>query len=140
MCHCLILNQSEICLLGSLFTAIAKSVYLDAVDPHLGVGLAMALQFLVLLLALEMEDQDLIPASLADYGAKHLASRGVGEGRLPVRKGQHVVEFHRAAGFDACFFDFDYLAWGDAILFTTRADHSVHKNPPRRITSAEKTS
>src|ERR1700761_4549033 len=98
MCHCLILNQSKICLLGSRFAAIAKSVYLDAVDSHLGVGLAMALQLFILLLALEVEDQDLIPASLADYGAKHLAACGFGEGRLPVGKGQHVVKFHWAVG------------------------------------------
>src|ERR1700722_6816514 len=97
MCHCLIL-QSEICLLGSLFAAIAESIYLDAVDPHLGVGLAMALQLFVLLLALEVKDQNFIPASLADHGAKHLAAYGFGEGRLPVGKGQHVVEFHWAVG------------------------------------------
>src|SRR5258707_893498 len=100
----------------------------------------MALQLLVLLLALEVKDQNLIPASLADDGAKHLACRGFGEGILSVRKSQHVVKFHRAVGLDPCLFNLDNFAWGDTILLTTRADHSVHRNPPRRITSAEKTS
>ena len=51
---------------------VAVAVDLNFADAHLGETLAVPLQLLVLLLALEVEDENLVVATLADDGAEDL--------------------------------------------------------------------
>src|ERR1700722_14927353 len=96
----------------------------------------MALQLLVLLLALEMEDQDLIPASFADHGAKYLRLRRLDDGRRSIGERQNIVEFHCVVGVAHGLFDLQNVAGRNTILLTTCADHRVHKISKRRATPA----
>src|SRR5471030_715347 len=57
------------------FLCAIRHLHHNVADLHLRVGLAMADGFLVLLLALELEDDDFGPAAVCHNGGHHLAAR-----------------------------------------------------------------
>src|SRR5579862_3344515 len=85
-------------LLGKVGSFEALSANGDLGDAHGGEGLAMAAQFLVLLLALVVEDQDFRTAALlddlADYARVGLLADLTGLAGY----GQHIGELHLAIG------------------------------------------
>src|ERR1700681_1579489 len=96
-------------------------------DADSGVVLPVPTQLLVLFLALVMEDKNFVSASLLDNLAGHecLRSRGRNVTRLS-RNCEHVAKGH-ASVLVSLLFHPDHIAWGDAILLSTCADHRVHR-------------
>src|ERR1019366_6466057 len=70
------------------------SVHADAGDLYRSVRLAMSLQLLVLLLALQVEHQNLVASALFDHLAGHKRRRGLGNLALGRAHRQHVVKLH----------------------------------------------
>src|SRR6185503_15675211 len=93
----------------------------------------MSLQLLVLLLPLEVEDQDFIAAALTHDRADDLCGRRAAEGAGIAGKRQHIAEFQSAVFVGNGLFNFDHVAGGDAILFTTGADDRVHNSSERPL-------
>src|SRR6266478_1129337 len=96
-------------------------------NPDRRIVLPESAQLLVLLLALVMEDQDLLTASLLDHlaGYARARTRRHNAARLG-RNRQHVAELHKSIRV-GLFFHPDHIARGDTVLFSTCADHRVHK-------------
>src|ERR1039457_489106 len=99
----------------------------------------MSVQLLVLLLALEVEDQDLIGASLFDHLSADEGLRRLAELALGPANGQHFVELNVFAAGLRQLLDLNHVSGRDAILLSPGADHRVHGNasnelfrPPRR--------
>src|SRR5258708_39706426 len=87
----------------------------------------MSTQLLVLLLALVMEDQDLLTASLLDDLAGYQCPRARRQHAACLgRNRQHVTELHPAILVFLRFHP-DHVARGNTILLSTCADHRVHK-------------
>src|SRR5690242_5380879 len=80
----------------ALLSAVGVSVHLNGVDANLREALAMSLQLLVLLLPLVVEDQDLVPAALADNGSDDFRAGRAAQGAGIAREREHVAEFERA--------------------------------------------
>src|SRR5579862_5557057 len=114
-------------LLGKVGSFEALSANGDLGDAHGGEGLAMAAQFLVLLLALVVEDQDFRTAALlddlADYARVGLLADLTGLAGY----GQHIGELHLAIGAGAQFLDSNHIARRHPVLLATGADNRVHK-------------
>src|SRR5690242_2474140 len=103
----------------------------DLIHLDAGVILAMPDGALVLLLALELEDDRLIAAALRCDGALHTraAKRGTRPDRIAIHDRNHAVEFHIRADVAGQSLDFDRLAWSNPILFTAGFNHCVHTGP-----------
>src|ERR1700677_920607 len=86
-----------------------------------------------------MDDQNLVPSSLAHNCAQNLGIGGLGNWGMSVGKGKHVVELHCGVGFASGLFNFHYVAGSDAILLTACADHCVHKKPPHAVFTMART-
>src|SRR5260221_14067616 len=87
----------------------------------------MSTQLLVLLLALVMEDQDLLTASLLDDLAGYQRPRARRQHAACLgRNRQQVTELDPAVLIFLRFHP-DHVARGDTILLSTSADHRVHK-------------
>src|ERR1039458_1609979 len=99
MCHCKSPSFSCAALLGG---GVGLAVGLDGLDAHLGKVLPVPLQLLVLLFALQVEDQNLVAPALA----QHLAGL--------------------VCGFNAL--NLQHVAGRDPILLATGANNRVH-NP-----------
>src|ERR1035437_3335300 len=96
-------------------------------DADRGIVLPVSPQLFVLLLALVVEDQDLVAASLLDDFASYERSRPRRQNatRLGGNR-QHIAELDLAVLVFLCFHP-DYIARGYPILLSTCADHRVHK-------------
>src|SRR5580658_4264559 len=70
-------SKSLVCCLNG--GGIGHAVGLNSLDAHLGKVLPVSLQFLVLLFPLQVEDQDLVAAPLAEYLGGHLGSGWLGQ-------------------------------------------------------------
>src|SRR5947207_3123408 len=103
----------------------------DLGDAHLGKGLAVSLKLLVLLLALVVEDQDLVVAALFEHLAADPGAIALGATDLALfgADGQHIGELHLAF-FGSLFFNANYVPGRDTILFSPGADDREHKIPP----------
>src|ERR1700761_4595620 len=119
-----------------MVAAVAGAIDLDAVDPNLGISLTVTLELLVLFLALEVEDQNLVSPSIAQDGSQHLALGRLGDGGVPIGKSEHVVELYSGVGFATDLLNLHHIARSDAMLFPACADDSVHKPSTRRTTPA----
>src|SRR5579863_7686191 len=106
---------------------VAVAVHLDLADLHLGERLAVALQLLVLLLPLEVEDQHLVAAAFADDGAEHLRRLRLHQRPAVARKGENVGELHRAVFGWGNRLHLHYVAGSNPVLLATCANHRVHK-------------
>src|SRR5215471_9261836 len=88
----------------------------------------MAKDLFVLLLALEMEDQDLIAASCLHYlSANHGALAGP-ELAFFVGDRQHIVELDGVALVGRLLLDLHYVSGSDSILLPPGANHRVHNS------------
>src|SRR5210317_214145 len=108
----------------------SRSAGLDAGDLQFGVRLAMALALEVVLAAAELDDLDLLAATLRLDGGGDLAAVEVGCADLDVvaiGNQQHLVEFDRPALFAGELLDPDGVALGDPVLLTAAQDDSVHR-------------
>src|SRR6476620_2685415 len=103
----------------------------DLIHLPPGVILEMPDGALVLLLALELEDDGLIDAAVGGDGALHArrTQRRAGLDSLALHHGDDAVEFNFRAHVAGQGLDFDRLAGRDAILFTTGFNHCVHTGP-----------
>src|SRR5271169_4074612 len=88
----------------------------------------MSIQLLVLLLAFEVEDQDLIGAALLDHLGADERLRRLAEFTLGASDGQHFIELDLFAAGLRQLLDLNYVAGCDAILLSPGADHRVHGN------------
>src|SRR5580704_2614509 len=89
--------------------AVAVAVHFDGVDADLGVILTVTLHLLVLLLALVVEDQNLLAASFAHHGGENLRGRGVGDA-VVAGEGQDFAELDGAILAGCCLFNLDHIA------------------------------
>src|SRR4051812_44806504 len=98
----------------------------DLGDAHGGKGLAVSRELLVLLFALEVEDEDLVRAALFDRAADHARTRlRTADLALLPADGEHVGELDlpvRGGGF----LDLDHVPGCDAILLSPGANDRVH--------------
>src|SRR6266850_5952486 len=101
------------------------AVELDAGDADRSELLAMSDQLFVLLLALKLEDQDLVAAALFHHLAGDASALGVGRKGVAA-DGQNVGELDRAAAM-LRLFDLDHVAGGDTVLLAAGADDCVHR-------------
>ena len=86
----------------------------------------MPLHLLVLLLALHLEDQDLVAAAQAENGAGDLgAGQFGGELALFVGDGEHVEELDFAFGVAGAL-DPELLTRADQVLLAAGANHCIH--------------
>src|SRR6185503_18790747 len=108
-----------------------KNLRQNLVHLHPGVILAMPDGALVLLLALELEDDGLLTPALCGDGARYPrgADGGTGLNRVSIQHGDYAVEFNCCADVAGQSLDFNRLAWRDAILFTTGFNDCVHTGP-----------
>src|ERR1019366_1675923 len=115
------------------------AVHVNAGDLHGGKWLAVSVQLLVLLLALEVEDQNLIGAALLDHLTADEGLRRLDQFALGAADGQHFIELNVFAAGLRQLLDLNHVPGCDAILLSPGADHRVHGNasnelfrPPRR--------
>src|SRR5581483_2757614 len=95
--------------------------------PHGCKRLPVPTKFLVLLLALVMEDQNFVVPAFFDHLAADASFR-LRLSDLPVaaRHGQHVVETYVPVSAVSNLLYPDHIPRRDSILLTTGADHRVH--------------
>src|SRR5437868_4041932 len=87
----------------------------------------MSLELLVLLLALEVEDQDLVAAAFLHHTANNAgAALRLHDGAGLSRDRQHIREFNIAV-LSRLLVNFDYVSGRDAKLPSPGADHRVHR-------------
>ena len=104
----------------------ALAVDEDLVDLDLDEVLPVTLHLLILLLALELEDENLIATAFTDDGGEDLGSVEVGlELALFGANGEDVRELELAI-FVGGGLDLQLLAGGDEVLFAAGADDCVH--------------
>ena len=100
----------------------------DLVDLDLDEALAMTLQFLVLLLALEVEDDELVATAFRDDFADDLGAVELGlEAALAAGEGNDVRELDGAV-FVGGLLDAERVAGSHAVLLSTGLDNCVHRN------------
>src|SRR3954453_23123388 len=102
------------------------AVELDARDADSGELLAMSDQLLVLLLALELEDQDLVAATLLHHFTGDAGALRVG-GKVVAANSQDVGKLDRALAVGRLL-DLDHVARGDTVLLAAGADDCVHRS------------
>src|SRR5216683_8323217 len=99
----------------------ALAVGQDLVDFDLNEVLPVALHLLVLLLALELEDQDLLAAAFANDGGEYLCAGQVGlKLALFAADGEDVGELDCAVLVGSGL-NLQLLAWRDQVLFAAGA-------------------
>src|SRR5207248_7304220 len=106
----------------------ALPVEADLADAYRRERLAMPAQLLVLLLALVMEDQDLVAPALFHDGADHTRP-GFRTANLAFAAAdrQHVAKLNHAF-FSRRALDANYVSKRNTILLSAGADHRVHRN------------
>src|SRR5579864_4096551 len=112
-------------LLGQLGSLEALAVKSDLRDANRRICLAMAAEFLVLLLALVVEYEDLrTPAFLHDFtnyaGVRLQADLAFFAGN------RHHGELHLPVGAGAKFFHSNYISGRHPVLLSTGADDRIH--------------
>ena len=111
------------------------SVNVNASDLHGRERLAMPIQLLVLLLALEVEDQDLVGAALPEHLPGHEGLGRLAQFAFRAADRQHLVELHVFAVSLRQLLNFDYVAGCDAILLSPGADDRLHSNASKGCVS-----
>src|SRR5579875_3641176 len=97
----------------------APAVHLDLVDLDLNEALAMALQLLILLLALVVEHKDLVPAAFTHDGGEHLgAAQLLLEAACFAANRHYVRELQRAVLVPALL-NLQGVARGHTVLLAT---------------------
>src|SRR5579871_1231759 len=96
----------------------------DVAHLHFGEGLAMPDGFLILLLALELEHQNLVAAAVADDRAFH---RGAGNHLARVAKRGLNGELDFRPDIAGDLFHADDVARSYPVLFSARFDNRVHR-------------
>src|SRR5580698_1281271 len=115
-------------LLGFSLEALAADE--DLVDLDFNEALAMALQLLVLLLALVVEHEDLVATAFADDLGQHLrAAQLLLKLTLFAADSNNVGELERAV-FVGALLNPDGIAGGYTVLLTTGANDCVHSLKP----------
>ena len=131
---CLLLGGSFACC--GRFGLEALAVDGDLVDADLDEVLTVALHLLVLLLALQLEDQDLVAAALAEHGAGDFGAGQVG-GELAglVADGDDVGELDGAVGVGGAL-ELQLLTRGDDVLLAAGTNHCIHRKTSCAVVSA----
>src|SRR5262249_47303485 len=95
----------------------------NLLDLHFGEGLAVSDRLLVLLLALELEHQHLVPAAVAhDRGLYRAAFH-----QLPAVLERGLDgQFHFGANIPGELFHPDHLAWRDDVLLSAGFNNRIH--------------
>src|SRR6185437_5355548 len=105
----------------------ALAIHLDLVDLHLNEALAVALQLLVLLLPLVVEDKDLVAAALADDLGQHLrAAQLLLKLALVAAHCQHIRELQRAIVL--ALLNPQRVAGSHAVLLAAGTNDCVHNS------------
>src|SRR6185437_7473414 len=105
----------------------ALAIHLDLVDLHLNEALAVALQLLVLLLPLVVEDKDLVAAALADDLGQHLrAAQLLLKLALVAAHRQHIRELQRAIVL--ALLNPQRVAGSHAVLLAAGTNDCVHNS------------
>src|SRR5579859_7900356 len=121
---------------GQVGSGKALAIESDLGDPYRSKRLAMSVNLLVLLFALEVEDQDLVrTAALHHLSADDSASAWANSAFL-ARHGQNVIKFNHVAVGGGQLLNFHYVAGCDAVLFPPGANYRVHKLSPSPLQSA----
>src|SRR5262249_58656544 len=106
------------------------AVELDFSDAHRGERLAVSENLLVLLLAFEVKNQDLVTAAgFQDFAAHHRTLAGADMTFL-AGNGQHVVELDGVALTGGQLLNFDDISGSNSILLPSGAYHRVHNSLP----------
>jgi hypothetical protein len=100
----------------------------DLGNAHGGKGLAMSKDLLVLLFALEMEDQDFVGPSRLHYLAAHPRASAEADLAFLAGNGQNVIELDFVPMACGQFLDFHYVSGSNAILLSPGANHRVHNS------------
>src|SRR5215831_15791778 len=100
----------------------------DLSDAHRRKRLAMSKDLLVLLLAFEVEDQDLVRASRIHYFAAYHRSLAGADVTFLAGNGEHVVELNRFALAFGQLLYFHYISRSNPILLSPGANHRVHNS------------
>src|SRR6478736_5387011 len=96
----------------------------------------MSVYFLILLLAFEMEDKDLIgSAAFHDLAAHHGSCAGADCAFLGGNS-KNIIEFNGVAVSGGQLFHFHYVAGCDAVLLSPGANNRVHKLSPSPLRNA----
>src|SRR5580692_9328767 len=98
---------------------VAIAVHLNFADAYLREALAVALQLLVLLLPLEVEDQNLVAAPFGDHGAEHFGGLRLYERSGIAGEGENVAKFNRAVLGRLDRFDLHDVAGSNPVLLST---------------------
>src|SRR5712692_3028837 len=101
----------------------------DVADLHLGVVLAMSDGALVLLLALELEDQDLLSAAARGDGAGDLVADGLGTGQhlaAIVKDSQHFRELNLSPDIARELGHTNYVPRSNPVLFPAGFNNGMH--------------
>ena len=99
----------------------------DLGDADRGISLAMSAQFLVLLFAFVMEDQNFCASSLLHHFTGHQCAGFRARDLAGLAgDGQHVVELDLPVGAVALVLQPNHIAGRHPVLFTTGADDRVH--------------
>src|ERR1017187_853125 len=93
----------------------------------------MSVQLLVLLLAFEVKDQDLIGAALLDDLAADERIRRLAQFALGVADGEHFIKLNVFAAGLRQLLDLNNVPGCDAILLSPGADHRVHGNASNEL-------
>src|SRR6185437_10338670 len=125
---------SRLCLLGLAGREIRSFVTLaikgNLGDPDSGKRLAMSVNLLVLLFALEVEDQDLIGLAAFHHLPTDDCTGSRTNGAFLARDGQNVIEFNHIAISGGQLLNFHYVAGCDAVLLSSGANYRVHNSLP----------
>src|SRR5208337_2474438 len=117
--------------LGLLFRQLrsfeALPVKSDLGDAHRGIGLPVSAQFLVLLLALVMENQNLRAAAFFHQFADHPRARlRLADLTFSTRHSQNLRELHLAVSARGQLLHSNHVSGRHPVLFATGADNRVH--------------
>src|SRR5262249_58523701 len=105
------------------FLCAMRRLTLDVADLDLREGLAVSDGFLVLLLPLELEDDNLVAASLAEDGGLHRAG---GDELAAVVEGGLDGKLDFGADVAGHFLDADDVARGNPVLLSAGLNNRVH--------------
>src|ERR1017187_1941498 len=97
----------------------------NVADLHFGERLAVANGFLVLFLALELEDQDLVAPAITNDGGLQGAA---GDRFAAILKGELDGQFDFGADIAGQFFHADDIARSNPVLFSAGFNNRVHAN------------
>src|SRR5271165_260626 len=104
----------------------------DLGDAHCREILPVPAQFLVLLLALVVEDEDFLAPALIDHFARHVRSRPRHHHAPGLSRHRYYVRELHPAVCAAHLLDPDDISRRYLILLATRADHRVHRTSSKK--------